>query len=332
MSRGLPKNTSNLLEKAKESALLAVDIYNKPNTAFRSGGFVVLMCIAWTSLLHAIFERDGIKYFYRKNNGRMFQMIDGERKTWELQRCIEEFIQDPNDPTRKNVEFFVGLRNKIEHRFMPEIDTIISGECQAFILNLEEALVKNFGVKNSLIDFLFIPLQFTEKRKEFPKTKSAQKVLKFIEQFRDSISIDISNSQNFSFKAYFVPKLGNHRNSSDIAIEFIKFDPENTEDMEKYNKMVVAIKEKQVPVANQGMYRPKRLLEIIKDKTGQERKVSWHTKMWQKYKIRPVKDSKKPADCQAEYCQWDSASHQKDYVYTDKWINLLIEKEIKNSK
>ena len=64
MSRGLPGKVSNLLEKAKESALLGVDIYNKPKTSFRAGGFVVLMCIAWTSLFHAIFEKQRVKYFY----------------------------------------------------------------------------------------------------------------------------------------------------------------------------------------------------------------------------------------------------------------------------
>jgi type I restriction enzyme, R subunit len=40
MSKRLPIKVSNLLEKAKESALLAVDIYNKPKTSFRAGGFM----------------------------------------------------------------------------------------------------------------------------------------------------------------------------------------------------------------------------------------------------------------------------------------------------
>jgi len=43
-----------LIEKSKDSTLLAVEIYNKPRTAFRSSGFIVLMHIAWTSLFHYI--------------------------------------------------------------------------------------------------------------------------------------------------------------------------------------------------------------------------------------------------------------------------------------
>ena len=46
----------NLLEKAKESCLLAVDIYNKPKTSFKSDAYIILMNIAWTSLFHTIFN------------------------------------------------------------------------------------------------------------------------------------------------------------------------------------------------------------------------------------------------------------------------------------
>ena len=53
------QKVKELLEKAKDSALLAVEIYNKPRTSFRSGGFIVFMSIAWLALFHAIFERKG---------------------------------------------------------------------------------------------------------------------------------------------------------------------------------------------------------------------------------------------------------------------------------
>ncbi len=57
-----------LIEKSKNSALLAVEIYNKPRTAFRSSGFIVLMHIAWTSLFHAIFERNNTSGWDKNNN------------------------------------------------------------------------------------------------------------------------------------------------------------------------------------------------------------------------------------------------------------------------
>ena len=69
--------------KAHDSALLAVEVYNKPSVAFRSAGFIALMIIAWTSLLHAIFLRRGARPYHRKCNGR-FDIIDGDYRHWEL--------------------------------------------------------------------------------------------------------------------------------------------------------------------------------------------------------------------------------------------------------
>ena len=77
----------NLLDKAKESCLLAVDVYNKPKTAFKSGAYIILMNVAWTSLFHAIFHYKKINYFYRNNkNPRFYEKIDGRKKAWELNK------------------------------------------------------------------------------------------------------------------------------------------------------------------------------------------------------------------------------------------------------
>jgi hypothetical protein len=91
----MPRHSNELrahLDKARESALLAVETYNRPGTRFRSGGYIVLMCIAWTALFYAIFFKSGVKPFYRKKtNRRHFETVDGDKKAWEpldLRRSI----------------------------------------------------------------------------------------------------------------------------------------------------------------------------------------------------------------------------------------------------
>ena len=80
MPRGLPREVAVHLDKAKDSALLAVEVYNKPATVFRSGAYIVLMCIAWTSLVHAIFFRRKVKPFYReKANSKRYLKVVGVR-------------------------------------------------------------------------------------------------------------------------------------------------------------------------------------------------------------------------------------------------------------
>jgi len=55
-------------------------------------------------------------------------MIDGERRAWDLAESVKKYFTDPNSPERKNLEFFIRLRNKIEHRFVPEIDKDYNGD------------------------------------------------------------------------------------------------------------------------------------------------------------------------------------------------------------
>jgi hypothetical protein len=65
--KGFPYNVKVLLQKARESALLAVETYNRPTASFRSGAYIVLMVIAWTSLFHAIFLRKRIRPYYKSS-------------------------------------------------------------------------------------------------------------------------------------------------------------------------------------------------------------------------------------------------------------------------
>lgn len=107
--------TKSLLESSIDCALLAVEIYNKPRAPFRVESFITHMIMAWTRLFQAHFNFTiGETYFYKGNNGR-YKIIDGEKKAWELKTCIKEYGQLSN-PVKTNLEFFIKLRNKIEHR------------------------------------------------------------------------------------------------------------------------------------------------------------------------------------------------------------------------
>src|ERR1700744_235478 len=158
----LPIEVVANVRKAREAAVLAVEIYNRPATAFRSAAYIILMVVAYTALFQAIFLRKGVKPFYRKKGStKRYERVDGEYKTWELTECLYQFYKDKNPPPRKNLEFFIGLRNKIEHRFLPELDVEIFGECQAMLMNFETLLAAEFGPKQALVGGLPYALQFS---------------------------------------------------------------------------------------------------------------------------------------------------------------------------
>ncbi len=332
MSR--PKiKVSKLLEKSRDSALLAVEIYNKPRATFRSSGYIVLMSIAWASLLHAVFEKKAIAYFYKKNKVR-YQMIDGERRAWDLAESVKKYFTDSNSPERKNIEFFIRLRNKIEHRFIPELDNDIFGECQAMLINYENTITKEFGDNFAVNENLVFALQFSKilhpKQHDIIKAKQGKEykeVKKFINNYRGALKREVIDSMSYNFRVYLIPKVGNHKNSSDFSLEFIKYDPANPTESEKYQKLLIGIKEKQVPV--EGLKAgavAKAVYAQLKDKMPINWKFnpsSHHVRCWKYFKIRPETGSKTPENTKQEYCFYDKTFGQ--YGFTQKWLDFLVQ-------
>ena len=146
-----------ILENSVNSALTAVEVYNRPKTSFRVENYIILMVIAWTKLFHAYFQSTiGEKYFYKEKNGR-YKVIDGEKKAWELKECIKHFQKTSTDyklseAVVANLNFFVGIRNKIEHRYWESsaLDILLFGECQSLLYNFENTLVALFGEDYSI--------------------------------------------------------------------------------------------------------------------------------------------------------------------------------------
>ncbi|CAN5158416.1 hypothetical protein BH09PAT1_BH09PAT1_2360 [soil metagenome] len=251
-----PGRARSILESSIDSALLAVEIYNKPRTFFRKEGYITLMVMAWTKLLHAdIYRKIGDKFYYKETNGK-YKLVDGERKAWELKTCLKEIEKyDPlllSEPLKANLKFFIGLRNKIEHRHLSklEFENLIFGECQSLLYNYENILVKMFGEEYVLNENLAYALQFSQLRTKEQLhankqilSKEVVEIRKFIEEYRTVLTDSVFNSQEYSIKLIQIPKISN-TSRNDLAIEFVKWDELNIEDREKYEKLNVIIKDK----------------------------------------------------------------------------------------
>jgi hypothetical protein len=320
----------DLIDKARESALLAVQAYNNPMAAFRTPAYLVLMNIAFTALFHAIFERDSVEYYYKKPDGTASRIIDGEPASWELTTCADYYYQNANTPERANLRFLTELRNKIEHRFLPILDITIAGQCQAMLFNFEDLLKKEFGSFFALGQSLALSLQFTEiaahQRDALRRLQSKEYDLirKYIESYQSDLPQEVLQSQKYSFRVFLIPRLGNHATSSNAAIEFVHYDSTKPEEMKQYEKHMAMIKDRvvHVQVANQGKLKPSTVSKRVSECTGKTFTVSDHTCAWKLYKVRPREP--KPEGCRTEFCQYDEA--HRDFVYTEHWVQFLIEK------
>jgi hypothetical protein len=320
-----------LLRKARESALLALQVYNNPTTVFKTEGFSVLMVIAWTALLHGIFERRGERYVHLDAKTQQPIMIDGDEKAWELAECVSHFYGGSTTPARKNLEFFIRLRNKIEHRFVPEIDPHLAGECQALLFNFDDLLVTEFGSFFAIRDSLAVALHTAHVRgaatdaamRKF-QAKHFGEVMAFVSDFRGTLAPEVHGDQSYRFSVFLIPKPANHRGGADYAIEFVKVTPENEGKLAELTKSIVAIKERTVHVANAGHFKPSDVVKRVATRLGKPFNTTHHTRAWQRYKVRPaIKGGKATTNgCDPRFCIADEVHN--DYVYTAAWIDHLV--------
>lgn len=317
--------------KAREAALAAVENYNKPGTSFRTRTFVLLMTVAWTSFFHAVFYNNRIKPWYVKSGsgrGTRYETVDGDPKHWELSECVKAYWTSHHPPARKNIEFFIGLRNKIEHRYYPELDPALYGECQAMLLNFEDVLVNEFGPDMALLDQIGVALQFSALRPQQQEealrrlqSTALNDIRDYINTFRAGLEQEILDSSQYSLRVFLIPKLANSPNVADLSVEFVTYDPSNPEEMEELRQVTALIREKKVPVASKGLLKPTAVIERVKECLPFKFNMSTHTQCWKHYKVRPPRGSENPENTKSDFCVYDELAS--DYGYTEAWIKFL---------
>lgn len=293
------------------------------------------MNIAWTSLFHAIFHYKKENYFYKdpKNPRHYVKIDDGRKKAWELGKCVEVYFKNCNKkekPIKANFDFFIPIRNEIEHAFLPELDDDIFGECQSYLHNFEYILSKEFGEEHKINETLNYAIQFSETYYHSKKIKSKDyellknKIIKFREKLPDEIYFN----NRFRFQAALVPI--NNPNKADVAIKFINKDEITSENQQKIDEMLYIIDEKKFPVSDLDMVKSGEVSKEIAKRLSEHYKTKitfspqhHHNKCCIEYKCRsPDKNVKKPLN--SEFCNYNEAFD--DYTYSRKWIEYLFKK------
>lgn len=332
MARGVSL-ARGLVRKARDAALPAVAAYNNPMASFKSGTYVVLMHVAWTALLLAIFHKRKVKPYYRREGSIRFERIEGRRKVWDLRECVRQYWGDRDDAVAQNLRFFIGLRNLIEHADVPALDIGIFGECQALLFNFEEMLEREFGAKHAMQDSLAISLQFSRIRESAAQQALRQllrpipeDIQRYIEGFRSGLSPEVFSNMAYSYKVFLVPMLANHRTKDALAVEFVRYDPTNPE----HDKAVALLKQNLVPAVNVRRWKPKDVVLQVALAIAPKRFTRHtHWLAWKFWKVRPEGGAVDPGGCDTKYCLYDVV--HKDYVYTDDWVQFLI-KELQNQE
>lgn len=307
-----------LLEKSKEAALAAVQIFNNPCITFKAESYVVLMIISWTYLLHAYFRSKKIDYRYskKKDNKTIYSKTkNGSYKYWELERCLNEDECPLEHDTKNNLRFLIGLRHEIEHQMTNRIDDLLSARFHACCLNYNRDITNIFGDEHALENHLSFSLQFTTIDSDQKKILEdygdlPSNIKSFVKKFDGKLTEDEVNSPQFAYRVYFVQKLVNHENQADRVIEFVKSDDPRAKELCKER---VVIKE-----SEKNKYLPNQIVEMMKQEGFSAFTMHSHTLLWKE------KDAKNPNN------GYGVMVAEKHWHWYEKWVDFVREHCKKN--
>jgi hypothetical protein len=222
---GLSARGDELLLKAREAMIAAVNTFNSLGLMFRAELFIVTSAIAWTYLLHAWFKYKGIDYRYREK-GQIKLTKNGAEMYWDLGFCLRHAKCPLPGGTIKNLEFLLELRHEIEHKSTDRIDDAVSSKLQACCINFNDAIQDLFGKQYALHRRLPIALQFVtfdpDQRATLKKASLPQSIETMMKTFHATMRQEEFDDPRFAYRVAFLPKVGNRASSADIAIEFVK--------------------------------------------------------------------------------------------------------------
>ncbi len=159
-------------------------------------------------------------------------------------------------------------------------------------------------------------------------------VVDFIQQFRSTISPDITASGRYSFKAFLI-QVANHKSENALPIQFVHYDKLSEDERKKVAHLVAMVKFKEIPVTNINVMKAGEVAKRVQQALGNPKiqrgkkqvdrfNVSIHSACWNKYKIRPSGGSSNPEQTDYRYCIYDKMHN--DYGYTQAWVDFLVEK------
>ncbi|WP_080736289.1 DUF3644 domain-containing protein [Rhodococcoides fascians] len=333
-----PQRWKLLLRASQQEAMLAVSLFNDPGRDRALEGFIIHMHIAWLYAFQSKWLRDVKNYHVlRSERPRRYKQINGERMSQPLEWFVGEEWPAQQSGARANLEFFIKLRNKIEHRHTGTdvaLMTVVNGECHSMLLNYEEFVTDFAGVEYSLAHRLHFPVfigGFTDQGKSdlLKLSKSLPKDLRtFLAEYDAGLDDAVSRDPRYCMRLTILLESGNRK--GDLSLQFVNdkdLTDEERQVMQKISadKGYVITKQKKVPVSNIGKHRAGAVAKIVSEAipfrfgASSQMAAAWRKQNW-----RPSSKSDEPESTRSDFCVYDSAHG--DYLYTDACVKWLIKK------
>lgn len=309
--------TNELVKKAREAMLTAVQVFNNPQVEFKSELFIVTTVIAWTYLLHAFYRKNRIDYRQvdERHNGKRKKYLvtqHGAVRHWSLEQCLKHSACPVPEATRKNLLFLIGIRHEIEHQMTTRIDSQLSAKFMAAALNFNSLIKSQFGQSHALETEQAFSIQFSAIDPDTAKELMVQadlpkNIRSFLVQFDKDLTQEEYDDPRFSYRVAFVQKVTNSKSAADQLFQLV---PPGTEVSTAMNKAFLKETEKI-------KYRPKTIIDQMKAEGFVKFNMHKHTLLWQE------KEAKNPKH------QYGTDVEGQWYWY-EPWLNQVREHCKKN--
>lgn len=301
-----------LMRKAREAMMAAVQVYNNPQMTFKTEAFITMAVIGWTYLLHAFYRSKGIdyRYFHNKGNRKIYDKTKyGAIKSWELERCLNDSACPLDSNTIANLRFLIGIRHEIEHQMANNIDELISAKLQACALNFDYYIRNLFGDKCGLSCELSLVIQFSpltpqQRDSLINNPYVTSNVKNFVVGFENSLTDEMRTSQRYEYRVLFIPIDAKRRGREDQIINFIKSDDASANGV-RANYTILRETEKR-------KFLPSEIVSIIKGDGYDKFTINKHTELW---KFLDAKNQKFSYGVQIS----------KTWYWYESWLNKVRE-------
>lgn len=300
---GLSPFHDERLVRAREAMLVAVQTFNNPLLHFKPELFAVLSNIAWTYLLHEYYDRKGTVVVNENGFGLyLSQMLDRDDCPLSEDAC-------------KNIIAVKVVRDEVEHTLLNSLGRTFYPLFQANCLNFENALIELFGERVALGDSLTFALQFSRLSMEqlsiVQKYDLNQEIEAINTKIDETAGITGKEGVSYKFKVNFSLEKST---KGDANFVFSTTNPQAN----AYNVVVDKVASDEL-----WPHKPRRIVSLVKERTGLPFTQHQHTLAWKKFGIRPNNKASKPNSCNKKYCTFHIAHG--DYTYSDAWVDMLVE-------
>lgn len=293
------------LIRARESMILAVQVFNSAGLNFKTETFTMLANVAWTYLMHEHYDQQGEEIVKNGKSIALSEMIKRGDCPLSVAVC-------------QNLNALKLLRDQVEHQLLGKADQKWMGIFQACCFNFDKALCELFGKHLSLSSELSLALQFGKMNMDQVLAGNKYEVPESMKAIDASLVVGMTDEQqeNLEFQFRVVYSL-EASSKSKAHIHFVGPKPE---DGKEANNVMI----KKVPGDDLFPHKPMKVVALVKKKTKTNFSVNKMIIEAKQKKVRPYPPGLAPEKTDKQYCTYNKA--HTDYTYNDAWVDYLVKK------